>query len=141
MKIGELAKLSGLTTHTLRYYETLGLIVPRKSVENNYRDYSQDDLHSARFIKRCKDNGFSLDDTASLLSIKDAKSEHICAEAKSITETKIQDIKVKIQQLQQLEKTLTELAQKCCGGSESAEFCSIIAKLEAPEEEANHVVN
>ena len=139
MKIGELAKQSGLTAHTLRYYEKLGLIEPLKSQQNNYRDYSDDDLHTAHFIKRCKDSGFSLDDTAALLSIKDAKSEHVCAEAKAITEAKITDIQSKIKKLQQLEQTLSLLAKKCCGGPESAEFCSIIAKLEDQDKGGSHV--
>ena len=99
MKISELATRSGISAHTLRYYEKLGLITPKHRSENNYRDYSQDDLATAQFIKRCKDSGFSLEDTASLLSIKDAKDEHVCAEAKAITLAKVVDIQTKITQL------------------------------------------
>lgn len=135
MKISKLAERSGLSAHTLRYYEKLGLITPKHRIDNNYREYSQDDLTTAQFIKRCKESGFSLDDTASLLSIKDAKDEHICAEAKAITLAKVADIKTKILQLQKMESILQELADVCCGGSESAKFCSIIAKLETPIKE------
>ena len=135
MKISELAKRSGISAHTLRYYEKLGLIVPSQRSDNNYREYSADDLATAHFIRRCKESGFSLDDTASLLSIKDAKDEHVCAEAKAITLAKVDDIQNKITQLQRMEKTLSELAHVCCGGNESAKFCSIISKLEVPSEE------
>lgn len=135
MKISELAKQSGLSAHTLRYYEKLNLIKPQHRTVNNYRDYSQDDLATAQFIKRCKESGFSLNDTASLLGIKDAKDEHVCAEAKAITLAKVLDIKTQITQLQNMEKMLTELAEVCCGGNESAKFCSIIAKLESAQRE------
>ncbi|WP_100642561.1 MerR family transcriptional regulator [Alteromonas facilis] len=142
MKISQLAKQSGLTAHTLRYYEKRGLILPRKSVDNNYRDYTADDLATALFIRRCKESGFSLEDTAGLLKIKDAKDEHICAEAKLITLSKIQDLQQKILQLQQMEKTLHALADKCCGGNESAEFCSIIRQLEVSTASGeSHVVS
>ena len=133
MKISELATRSGISAHTLRYYEKLGLITPKHRSENNYRDYSQDDLATAQFIKRCKDSGFSLEDTASLLSIKDAKDEHVCAEAKAITLAKVVDIQTKITQLQRMERILSELAHVCCGGNESAKFCSIIARLESTD--------
>ncbi len=134
MKIGQLAKYSGLSVHTLRYYEKCGLLSPQSRGENNYRSYDEDALHSARFIKRCKANGFSLEETAALLKIKDAKSEHVCAEAKTIALDKVAQIQEKIEELQKMQNTIKELASFCCGGSESAEFCSIISALEDPLE-------
>lgn len=131
MKISELAAKSGLTAHTLRYYEKRALLQPLKSSENNYRDYTEDDLATALFIRRCKESGFSLEDTADLLTIKDAKDSHVCAEAKAITLAKLTELEEKIAQLQRMANTLNTLANKCCGGAESAEFCSIIRQLEA----------
>lgn len=130
MKIGDLEKQSGISAHTLRYYEKAGLLKPSQRGENNYRHYSQDDLISAKFIKRSKACGFSLAETASLLAIKTDKSHHVCAEAKSITHSKIKEIEEQIQRLQQMKETLIQLEKYCCGGQESAEFCSIISALE-----------
>ena len=131
MKISQLAKLSNLSAHTLRYYEKAGLIKPSWRSESNYRIYSEDDLTTVNFIKRSKLCGFSLSDIASLLAIKHNKNQHVCAEAKLITSKKIDDIAEQVKQLQQMQKTLTQLAQYCCGGQESAEFCSIISTLES----------
>ncbi|MCZ2721934.1 Zn(2+)-responsive transcriptional regulator [Marinomonas sp. 15G1-11] len=130
MKIGDLEKQSGISAYTLRYYEKEGLLMPSKRGENNYRHYSQDDLITAKFIKRSKACGFSLSETASLLAIKTDKSQHVCAEAKSITHSKIQEIEEQIQRLQHMQETLIQLEKYCCGGQESAEFCSIISALE-----------
>jgi len=130
MKIRHLAERSGISAHTLRYYEKTGLLSASKRSESNYRIYSQDDLTTAKFIKRSKECGFSLAETASLLAIKHDKSQHVCAEAKHITSTKISDISQQISQLKQMQKTLQQLEQYCCGGQESAEFCSIISALE-----------
>jgi DNA-binding transcriptional MerR regulator len=43
MRIGQLARLAGVTTKTVRYYESLGLITPDR-LANGYRDYSQADV-------------------------------------------------------------------------------------------------
>lgn len=130
MKISQLAKLSGLSNHTLRYYEKLGIVSSSRSRTNNYREYSKDDLATALFIKRCKQSGFSLCDTAKLIEIKKAKDAHTCAEAKAIAQQKVVDIALQIEQLLELKETLSQLVDNCCGGNESAKFCSIISKLE-----------
>ena len=41
LKIGELAKQTGLAVGTLRYYRDLGLLVPVQRGDNGYRYYSQ----------------------------------------------------------------------------------------------------
>ena len=40
--IGELAELAGVSTRTLRHYESLGLLVPQRA-HNGYRSYSEVD--------------------------------------------------------------------------------------------------
>ena len=130
MKICDLAKHSGISSHTLRYYEKIGLFSASQRSERNYCIYSQDDLTTAKFIKRSKECGFSLAETASLLAIKHDKSQHVCAEAKLITSTKTNNITQQIGQLKQMQNTLQQLERYCCGGQESAEFCSIISTLE-----------
>lgn len=133
MKISELADKTGISVHTLRYYEKTGLLKASARSASNYRIYTKDDFVSAKFIQRCKNTGFSLAETASLLAIKDDKSHHVCAEAKAITQNKLSEIVTQIEQLQHMHTTLTELKKYCCGGQESAEFCSIIAVLEEGE--------
>lgn len=130
MKISDLEKRSGISAHTLRYYEKSGLLKASMRSENNYRIYSKDDLTTALFIKRCKQSGFSLTETAALLAIKHDKSQHVCAEAKIITANKLTEITAQIEQLKDMKQTLIDLEEFCCGGQESAEFCSIISALE-----------
>ena len=130
MKISELAKQTGISAHTLRYYEKIGLLARSDRNQSNYRVYSGDDVITAQFIKRSKECGFSLAETASLLAIKNDKSAHVCAEAKQITQSKIVAIAEQIAKLKAMQNTLTELEDFCCGGNQSAEFCSIISTLE-----------
>lgn len=133
MKISELEKRSGISAHTLRYYEKAGLLTASQRTANNYREYSLDDLATAKFIFACKNSGFTLADTSALLAIKDNKEQHVCAEAKIITNNKIKQITEQIEQLKKMQNTLTKLEKICHGGSQSAEFCSIIAALEGEQ--------
>ncbi|MCP3675600.1 MAG: Zn(2+)-responsive transcriptional regulator [Gammaproteobacteria bacterium] len=133
MKIGELSKKSGLSAHTLRFYEKQGLIKASGRSESNYRIYNSDDLGTARFVKRSRDMGFSLDEVETFLSIRADKPAHICADAKNITELKITEVEQKIAELQQMLVALHKLSDACCGGKESAELCSIIDALEENE--------
>ncbi len=130
MKIGELAKQSGLSTHTLRFYEKQGLIRASTRSESNYRIYSQADLSAVRFVKRSRDMGFSLEEVGVFLSIRADKPAHVCREAKDLAQQKIFEVEQKIHEMQQMLTALHKLSDACCGGNESAEFCSIIEVLD-----------
>ena len=132
MKIGELAANSGLSTHTLRFYEKSGLLKASGRSQSNYRVYSKDNLKSARFIKRARDIGFSLDEVGTFLSIRSDLSAHVCAEAKQVAENKIVEVTEKIEELKLALVALHRLSDACCGGDESAEYCTIIEALEQP---------
>ncbi|MCL2114116.1 MAG: MerR family transcriptional regulator [Streptococcaceae bacterium] len=58
-KISEIAQLTGLSVPTLRYYEDLGLISPKRG-ENNFREFDEADLHWLEFIARAKATGMTL---------------------------------------------------------------------------------
>lgn len=130
MKIGELAKKSGLTTHTLRYYEKSGLLKASGRSQSNYRIYTANDLDTARFIKRARTIGFSMDEVATFLSIRSDLPAHVCADAKLLAEQKIKDVEQQISELQNVVQALHRLSDACCGGNESAEYCTIIEALE-----------
>ncbi|MBU2862823.1 Zn(2+)-responsive transcriptional regulator [Reinekea marina] len=135
MKIGELSKRSGLSPHTLRYYEKSGLLKASGRSPSNYRVYNQDDLQSAKFIKRARDIGFSLDEVDTFLSIRSNLSAHVCAEAKQVAENKISEVTEKIEELKQALVALHRLSDACCGGDESAEYCTIIEALEKTDQQ------
>jgi len=70
MLIGELARRSGFSKDTIRYYEKIGLIVlaaRRRTVSNSYRDYPEDTLHTLAAIRKYKQLGFTLEEIRELL--------------------------------------------------------------------------
>lgn len=58
--ISELAKLAGVSTRTLRHYDTIGLLVPSKRSESAYRLYEAEQVDQLQLILFYKQLGFSL---------------------------------------------------------------------------------
>lgn len=61
MTIGEVSNKTGLSIHTIRYYEKEGIIFPAKRLKGNIRDFSETDLRWIEFIICLKATGMSLD--------------------------------------------------------------------------------
>ncbi|MGE7625540.1 MerR family transcriptional regulator [Viridibacillus sp. NPDC096237] len=67
LTIGQLAKRTGVTIRTLRYYDTIGLLIPTDYKEGGHRLYNLNDLLRLQQIQSLKFIGFSLKDIADLL--------------------------------------------------------------------------
>ncbi len=66
--IGEFSALCMVTTKTLRHYDRIGLLTPaHTSDETGYRYYEAAQFRDMFFILKCKDYGFTLEETAELL--------------------------------------------------------------------------
>ena len=131
LKISELAKRTGLSAHTIRFYEKHGLINASTRSEAGYRFYSEADLRRVEFVKTARNIGFSLDDISTLLSIRVDKESHSCQEVTDITRHKLDEVNERITELQSMQKTLELLLESCCGGPEQATHCSILEPLDA----------
>lgn len=62
MRIGELAKRSGLTPATIRFYESKGLITAVDRKANGYREYPAEALAVLSIISNAQQTGFTLDE-------------------------------------------------------------------------------
>lgn len=80
MTIGQLAKHSGVSRSTLRYYEEQGLLRPASRTAAGYRLYKQEASETLRFIQRAQRLGFSLNDIRQMLSAPSSTSDHGLAE-------------------------------------------------------------
>lgn len=56
----QLSDLTGLSIHTLRYYERIGLLDPVERAGNGHRLYSERDLHRIHFLLRMRATGMSI---------------------------------------------------------------------------------
>ena len=115
LKIGDLGRATGTKVVTIRYYEKIGLLpAPDRSV-GNYRTYDAGALERLRFIRRCRDLGFSLDQVRELLGLASDVARP-CAEVDEITASHLADVERKIADLQALAQELRRISATCNGG-------------------------
>lgn len=67
-KVGDLAKLTGLTVRTLRFYDQIGLLSPSGQTESGHRLYSESNLSRLHQILSLKELGLSLEEIKSTLN-------------------------------------------------------------------------
>jgi Cu(I)-responsive transcriptional regulator len=133
ISIGDLAKGTGTKVVTVRYYEQIGLLPAPSRTAGNYRTYSNEHMRRLRFIRRCRDLGFTLDQIRDLLRLSSQKDEE-CAEVDRITAQHLIEIEQKISDLKRLAKELRRL-NNCCQGNGIIADCRIIEAL-SPSREA-----
>ncbi|CAB3969516.1 MULTISPECIES: MerR family transcriptional regulator [Burkholderia] len=76
MRIGELAKLSGLTASRIRFYEAEGLLTAVERGTNGYREYGDDAVWMLEIIAGAQSAGFSLEQIRHLLPLKAGNWQH-----------------------------------------------------------------
>jgi MerR family transcriptional regulator, copper efflux regulator len=75
MLIGQLSRRTGFSKDTIRYYEKLGLItLPKRSrMDQSYKDYPEELIHTFSAIRKYKELGFTLEEIRELLARAVAK--------------------------------------------------------------------
>ena len=85
LRIGEAAKLTGVSSANIRFYEKEGLLPAAKRQDNSYRSYSAADLHRLRFIRTCRAMDMSLDEVRTLLALDWSSPGDCCAATQTTT--------------------------------------------------------
>ena len=99
MKIGELARHSGLAPSRIRFYEASGLIRGVERKENGYREYGPEALWTLDIITSAQRAGFSLDEIRVLLPNDQSRWQH--DELLASLERKVAEIEALQQRLEQ----------------------------------------
>jgi DNA-binding transcriptional MerR regulator len=126
-RIGDLAKQTGVTVVTIRYYEQAGLLPACERTSGNYRVYAQEHLKRLNFVRRCRELGFSLQQIRDLLLLSAAQSP-TCAEICSVAADHLKDVESKMADLRRLASELRRIGSSCNGKQSSAE-CRLIASI------------
>lgn len=114
MNIGRAAEASGVPPKTIRYYESIGLIRSADRRANNYRDYSDIDVETLRFIHRARTLGFSVKEISDLLTLWRDK-QRASQDVKELAQRHIEDIDRKMAELASMRRTLAHLVHRCHG--------------------------
>ncbi|MEY2862598.1 MAG: hypothetical protein RLY58_305 [Pseudomonadota bacterium] len=121
MKIGDLAKHSGFSRDTIRFYERLGLLgtATRPQHSNNYKDYSAMALRRLGLIAQAKRLGFTLTEIGDLIQVWDNQQLSVTDKTRCIQQ-KIGEIEAKQHDLAILLEVLTETLAKVQTGCTDA---------------------
>lgn len=126
VNIGEAARQSGVSAKMLRHYESLGLLGKVTRTNSGYRMYSTSDVHTLRFIKRCRDLGFSMAEIGELVGLWQNK-RRASANVKRIAQKHMDELSERIAAMQAMQRTLSTLLL-CCHGDDRPD-CPILDDL------------
>ncbi len=116
MLIGQLSKHTGFSKDTIRYYEKIGLIIlPKRSrMDNNYKDYPEELVHTLNAIRKYKELGFTLEEIRELLVLQSIQVLDI-SKLLQIVERKITGIDMEIDKLHEFRLRLDREHQLLLG--------------------------
>lgn len=124
--IGELSRRTGVNIETIRYYEKSGILPAPPRTEAGHRVYDEEHLKRLSFVRRCRELGFGLDSIREMLRMVDG-GDVTCEQVRSIAKDHLDDVRTKIVDLKQMEKTLSGTVSRCEGGEDPD--CPIIEAL------------
>ncbi len=135
LKIGEVARRSGVGIEALRFYETRKLIEPNARTEAGYRLYDPESVFERlSFIKKAQSVGFSLDEIARIID-EAAHGKRPCADVRRMAQEKLAALEDKIAELERYRGELRETVEAWDSkGEAKGHVCGLIESL-APREE------
>ncbi|WP_291984689.1 MerR family DNA-binding protein [Candidatus Accumulibacter sp. ACC007] len=107
MKVSELANLVGVTPDTVRYYTSIGLLVPAIDPDNGYRRFKDTDVHRLRFVLRARRLGFHLDEIAKIIGMSD-RGRTPCPVVREIVQRRIAETRERVAEMQALQARLEQ---------------------------------
>ncbi|AND83704.1 MerR family transcriptional regulator [Clostridium tyrobutyricum] len=113
-KIEDVSTKTGFTKRCLRYYEDVGLVIPKRT-SGSYRLYSDRDIENLEKIKDLKESlGFSLKQVKEFLFLRTSIIDMFAANNTSDAEMYIDRLKVQINFINEKEKSLERVKKRCC---------------------------
>ncbi len=126
MNISDVAKKTGLTKKTIRFYEEKGIITPPARRINGYRSYNTRHIEELSLLRQTRQAGFSLEECREMLQLFNNPARR-SADVKQRTLKKITEIEKHIAALIQIRDRLLALATECPG--DDSHDCPIINHL------------
>lgn len=130
LSIGLVARRTGCTVPTIRYYEGIGLLPPATRTEAGQRHYDEAAVRRLVFVRRCRDFGFSIDQVRELVGLVD-EPDRPCLEVRDIASRHLAGVQRKLDELKALEAGLSAFVCSCetaCAGGAAVD-CTILEDL------------
>src|ERR1700750_2179327 len=126
LRIGEVARRSGVGIEALRFYERRGLLGRPARTESNYRVYDESVLERLDFIRRAQAVGFTLGEIAEILA-ESAGGRSPCRHVRELARRKLEELDARLAELRrhraELARTLADWDER---GEEAGHVCGLI---------------
>ncbi|MBO6538331.1 MAG: helix-turn-helix domain-containing protein [Rhizobiaceae bacterium] len=126
--IGQVSARSGVNIETIRYYERKGILPAPARTQSGRRQYDRDDLSRLRFVRKCRDLGFSMSDAKALLGLAISGGMN-CGEAKPIAQAHLDAVVKKMAELARLREALRSLVDACREPSSECPMLGLIFEV------------
>jgi len=108
--IGDLARETGVTDKTIRYYEEIGILPKAARLDNGYRVYDTGDVARLQFVRHARALDLSLDEIDEIMAFRE-RGEAPCLYVMRVIDDKIDKVGQHIQGLVELREELINLRQ------------------------------
>lgn len=107
LTVAQMAKATGITGHTLRYYERAGLINPITRTSGNQRRYQPGDVEWVRFVVRLRETGMPIDQIREYAALR-AQGDSARVEQVAMLADHQRTVRRQIKRLRAHERALTD---------------------------------
>jgi MerR family transcriptional regulator, mercuric resistance operon regulatory protein len=108
--IGRLAQTVGVHVETVRYYQRRGLLTVPLRTTGGFRHYTEIDAARLSFIRRAQSTGFTLAETATLLTLRASES---CDDTRALAARKLKIVEERLRDLRRLRVELKQWIELC----------------------------
>lgn len=114
MHIGQAARASGVSAKMIRHYEEVGLLPAPPRTDAGYRQYTDKEVHTLRFVRQARDLGFSIGQIGALLGLwRDRRRPS--RQVKALAAAHIRALEQKAEEILAMKATLEHLVHSCHG--------------------------
>lgn len=126
--IGRLARAANCRVETVHYYERTGLMPAAARTPGGHRVYTDAEAKRLKFIRRCRELGFGIEQIRTLLGFID-EPNHSCGEVRAVASAQAREVEAKIADLQRLKVALDLMVSQCQGERYPVAECPIVDAL------------
>ncbi len=134
LQAGELARRTGVSKDTLRFYEREGLLARPERLPNNYRVYSPEAVERVLWIRRVLAAGFTVGELSRILAERD-RGGVPCRKVRDLGAAKLAEMEERLRDLQAARDTLESLLEdwdRRLAGTAPGEQARLLDSLREP---------
>jgi MerR family copper efflux transcriptional regulator len=130
VRIGQLADRTGLSTKTIRFYETAGVLPEPERQRSGYRDYDEAAVDRLAFVRAAQAAGLTLAQIRDVIGVRDSSGSP-CAHVTDLLDAHAAELDRRIVELTALREQVQRLRERAStvdpAGCHPASVCQIIA--------------